>query len=83
MLLDDALIGRVDCKVDRKAGVFAIRALHFEAGYVLTPADAMRMAATFQECATWHGAHTLDLVGIGDDDNGKCMRMAILALLPS
>ena len=83
LLVDDTLIGRVDCKVDRKAGVFVIRALHFEAGYVVTPTIATRLAFTFQECAHWHGAHTIQAPGIGADENGVCMDAALSALLPS
>ncbi len=83
ILMDDALIGRVDCKVERKAGVFAIRALHFEQGYVLSPPASIRLAQTFRDCADWHGAEVIDGAAIADDANGVLMRTALAALLPT
>jgi uncharacterized protein YcaQ len=79
-LVDDAIIGRVDCKVDRKARVFSIRALHFEAGYVLSPTDAARLAALFGACATWHGAQQIEAPGMGTCENSTTLRTAFTAV---
>ena len=76
ILVDDALIGRVDCKVDRKAGVFSLRALHFEAGYMLNPPDAKRLAMQFGACATWHGARIIEAPGIGTTENSIMLQHA-------
>jgi uncharacterized protein YcaQ len=80
ILVDDAIIGRVDCKVDRKARVFSIRALHFEAGYVLTPTDAARLAAVFGACAAWHGAQQIEAPGMGTCENSTTLRTAFTAV---
>jgi uncharacterized protein YcaQ len=82
ILHEDAIIGRVDCKVERRAGVFGIRALHFEDGYVLDDGTATRLAQMFKACADWHGASVIDAPGVGTDENGTCMRGALAALLP-
>lgn len=82
ILHEDAIIGRVDCKVERRAGVLGIRALHFEDGYVLDEGTATRLAQMFKACADWHGAPVIDAPGVGADENGMCMRGALAALLP-
>jgi uncharacterized protein YcaQ len=82
ILHEDAIIGRVDCKVERRAGVFGIRALHFEDGYILDKGTATRLAQMFKACADWHGAPVIDAPGVGTDENGTCMRGALAALLP-
>ncbi len=82
ILHEDAIIGRVDCKVERRAGVFGIRALHFEDGYMLDAETAIRLAQMFKACADWHGAPVIDAPGVGTDENGMCMRTALTTVLP-
>ncbi len=82
ILHEDGIIGRVDCKVERRAGVFGIRALHFEEGYMLDSITATRLAQMFKACADWHGAPEIDAHGVGTDENGMSVRTALTMVLP-
>lgn len=50
------LIGRLDAKMHRAQGVFAINALFLEDGVVADPRLLSELAATLQAVARWHGA---------------------------
>ena len=59
-LLDEALVGRVDLKADRQAGVLRVRAAWGEAEGVLTVAGGRErvgaeLAAELAELASWLG----------------------------
>lgn len=82
ILLGERLIGRVDCKVDRAARVFAIKALHDEPGVVLRPSDATALAAMYWACTQWHGATVIDSRGIDSGENGQLLRAALAAGCP-
>lgn len=49
-----ALIGRLDAKAERKAGVFRVKALYFEPNVPLDEAIIADVAQALQSCARWH-----------------------------
>jgi hypothetical protein len=55
ILHDNALIGRLDPKADRKAGLFEVKSLHLEPG--VQPDDALvaALGRVLRACAWWHG----------------------------
>jgi uncharacterized protein len=61
-LLDDALVARVDLKVDRFAGVLRVPGAFAEPG-VAVPRVAAELAAALHEMARWQG---LDGVAVGE-----------------
>ena len=50
-----ALIGRLDPKAHRAAGLFEVRALHLEPGVAVTDTLINDLATTLRACAAWHG----------------------------
>ncbi|MFC3458605.1 winged helix-turn-helix domain-containing protein [Massilia haematophila] len=50
-----ALIGRIDAKAHRRAGVFEVKAALFEPGLRASEALVREVAATLLRCARWHG----------------------------
>ena len=54
ILWRDTLVGRVDAKAERKAGIFRVFALHLEPG--VPPVDELfaDIARALRECAAWH-----------------------------
>ncbi len=54
ILWRDMLVGRVDAKAERKAGVFRVFALHLEPGVPLVEELYCDIARTLRECAEWH-----------------------------
>ena len=54
ILWRDRLVGRVDAKAERKAGVFRVMALHLEPGAPLGEQLYADIARTLRECAAWH-----------------------------
>lgn len=48
------LIGRLDAKAERKAGVFRVKALHLEPGVPADEAIAQDVAQALLSCARWH-----------------------------
>jgi uncharacterized protein YcaQ len=50
-----ALIGRLDPKAHRAAGLFEVRALHLEPDVAVTDTLIEDLAATLRACAAWHG----------------------------
>ncbi|WP_066642824.1 winged helix-turn-helix domain-containing protein [Serinicoccus hydrothermalis] len=59
-LLDEQLVGRVDLKADREAGVLLARAVHWEPGTDVARA-APRLLAELEEMARWLGLGRVDL----------------------
>jgi uncharacterized protein YcaQ len=49
-----ALIGRLDPKAHRAAGLFEVRALHLEPGVTVTDTLITDLAAALHACAAWH-----------------------------
>ena len=54
ILYNNALIGRLDPKAHRKAGIFEIKALHLEPGVIVDEALVAELKSTLQACAAWH-----------------------------
>ena len=50
-----ALVGRLDAKAHRKAGVFEVIGLFLEPGVALSEELAADLALALHECAAWHG----------------------------
>jgi uncharacterized protein len=63
ILVDEALIGRADCKAHRAEGVFEVRALYLENAVAKNKASwaalAARIANAITECAAWHETPTV------------------------
>ncbi|WP_130012088.1 winged helix-turn-helix domain-containing protein [Serinicoccus sediminis] len=59
-LLDEHLVGRVDLKADREAGVLLARAVHWEPGTEVSRA-APRLLAELEAMAGWLGLGRVDL----------------------
>jgi len=55
ILHGDRLIGRLDAKAHRAAGVFEVIAVHFESGVEVDERMAAALATTIQTTALWHG----------------------------
>lgn len=55
----DALVGRLDAKAHRRAGVFEVKALYLEAGVRGSAALAAALARALAACAAWHGTPTV------------------------
>ncbi|MCA0146613.1 winged helix-turn-helix domain-containing protein [Blastococcus sp. LR1] len=64
-LLDDRLVGRVDLKADRKAGVLRVQAAHAEEG-VDRPVVAAALADELRLMAGWMGLPDVAVVERGD-----------------
>ncbi|MCP3998197.1 MAG: winged helix-turn-helix domain-containing protein [bacterium] len=64
-LMDDRLVGRVDLKSDRKAGVFRVLGSFHEAG-VNTAEVAERLAPELRAMAEWLGFSEVDVGGNGN-----------------
>ena len=63
VLLGDTIVGRVDLKNDRKAGVLRVQAAWAEEG---APADtAERLAAVLRDAARWQGLGEIEVVQRG------------------
>lgn len=50
-----SLVGRLDAKAHRKAGLFEVKSLHLEPGTKPSGALADDLAKALQSCADWHG----------------------------
>lgn len=50
-----ALVGRLDPKAHRAAGVFEVKSLHLEPGVRATRGLVSDLARAIRECAAWHG----------------------------
>ena len=73
VLVDEALVGRVDLKSDRQSGVLRVQSAWHEAG---APAGmAERLAPLLRETAAWQG-----LGGIEVRDRGDAARDVAAAL---
>ncbi len=64
VLVDDALVGRIDLKNDRKGGVLRVQSAWREAG--VADAVAERIVPALRELAAWQGLGELEVVDRGD-----------------
>jgi len=67
LLMDEALVGRVDLKSDRKAGVLRVQSAWSEEGHAV---DLSRLAATLRETAAWQGLGDVEVTDRGDLASG-------------
>jgi uncharacterized protein YcaQ len=63
LLIDEALVGRIDLKSDRQAGVLLVQSAWREAG---ASVDLDRVTALLREAAAWQGLERVEVVGRGD-----------------
>lgn len=64
ILVNDALVGRIDLKADRKAKTLIVRSAHWEPR---RPSDAIeRLAQVVREAATWRGLENIVVEEWGD-----------------
>jgi hypothetical protein len=75
VLVDDRLVGRVDLKSDRKAGVLLVQAAWLEAG-AGPGVVAERLAPVLASAAAWQGLTAIQVVPRGD------LAPALTAALP-
>ncbi len=75
VLVDDRLVGRVDLKSDRKAGVLLVQAAWLEDGVPAGPV-AERLAPVLASAARWQGLPAIEVVPRGD------LAPALAAALP-
>jgi hypothetical protein len=57
-----ALVGRIDAKAHRKAGLFELRNLVLEPGVRLSARLAADVAGAVRRCARWHGCPRIEVV---------------------
>ncbi|MFT3889292.1 MAG: crosslink repair DNA glycosylase YcaQ family protein [Arachnia sp.] len=66
VLVDDALVGRVDLKSDRQAGILRVRHAHVEPPEAHRASElAARVAPLLHEAAAWQGLGAVEVEGAG------------------
>ena len=66
VLVDDQIVGRIDLKSDRKAGVLRVQHAHVEPTEVTRSRElAGRVAPLLHEAAAWQGLSEVSLTGPG------------------
>lgn len=66
VLVDDAIVGRVDLKSDRRAGVLRVQHAHVEPAHAdRAGALAERLAPALAEAAAWQGLGAIEVAGPG------------------
>ena len=66
VLVDDHLVGRIDLKSDRRAGVLRVQHATIEPAHAEhAPALAERLAAALEEAAAWQGLERVEVAGAG------------------
>lgn len=63
VLLDDAVVGRIDLKTDRQAGVLRVQSAWREQGATV---DLERVAALVRDAAAWQGVERVEVADWGD-----------------
>jgi uncharacterized protein YcaQ len=72
-----ALVGRVDAKAHRKAGIFELKSLTLEPGVRISARLAEDIAAAVRRCARWHGCTQVTLAQASPDTAGVLLRAAL------
>jgi len=77
ILVRGRLVGRLDAKAHRAAGVFEVKALYLEDGIDGDDALAGDIAAAIDDCARWHGTPKVKLGRCRPAGFGKALRAAL------
>lgn len=77
ILVRDRLVGRVDAKAHRQAGVFEIRHLHLEPEVIGDAALAQDIAAALVRCARWHRTPAVDVQRTSPPAFARALRSAV------
>ena len=72
-----ALIGRIDAKAHRRAGVFEVKAALFEPGLRVSDALVRDVAAALLRCARWHACPQVNLVRAEPEALGARLAQAL------
>lgn len=78
-----ALIGRIDAKAHRRAGVFEVKAALFEPGLRASDALVRDVAAALLRCARWHACPQVKLVRAEPEALGARLGQALALAAPS
>ena len=74
-----ALIGRIDAKAHRRAGIFEVKAALFEPGLRVSDALVREVAAALQRCARWHACAEVSIVRAEPEAIGARLAQAVAA----
>ena len=75
ILLDDALVGRIDLKNDRQNGVLRVQSAWSEPG---VPAEtAARVVPVLRDAASWQGLERIEVVGRGTLSSGLAAELGV------
>ena len=74
VLVDDDVVGRVDLKSDRKAGVLRVQSAWAEPG--APDETAARLVPVLRRAASWQGLDSIEVAGRGDLRSGAAIRAA-------
>jgi uncharacterized protein len=79
VLQDEALVGRIDLKSDRQAGILRVQAAWHEAGQTI---NVERLAALLEQTAAWQGLEAVVVVDRGDLARELAGALGVLPLPP-
>lgn len=71
------LVGRLDPKAHRAAGVFEVKGLHLEAGFVPDNRFVTELAETLQGFAAWHGTPEIRISATDSEELGARLECAL------
>jgi uncharacterized protein YcaQ len=77
ILTGDRLVGRLDAKAHRVAGLFEVKSLHLEEDIALDDALAERIAGAIHACAAWHGTPRVRLRRVMPREAAAVLRRAL------
>jgi len=79
ILVRGRLVGRLDAKAHRAAGVFEVKALYLEDGVEADETLAAEIAAAIDECARWHGTPKVKLARCKPAAFARPLKTALVA----
>jgi uncharacterized protein YcaQ len=77
ILIGDRLVGRLDAKAHRAAGLFEVKSIHLEEGIALDEALAEKIAGAIHACAAWHGTPRVRLRRVVPREDAAVLRRAL------
>jgi uncharacterized protein YcaQ len=78
ILVGDRLVGRLDAKAHRVAGIFEVKSLHMEETIALDEALAEKIAGAIHACAAWHGTPRVQLRRVVPREAAAVLRRAVI-----